>query len=174
MPEDIQSRFTVLERPSGNPGSCLVCGSVDRPVVDFGVEVDFENTGYGRAYFCVTCIKQAASKFPDSEIEDSTQRRIDAAVADAKIELSNGIVNLITAFSPSLNVHSDDGVSVVAEQEPNQNDSSDPSDDSDANGQLPGSADEAGSDDSGEGPVSVPSHRVDGGFSFGFGTDRPE
>jgi hypothetical protein len=68
--EETSSRFVVLETPSPYPGCCCVCGAVDRPVVDFGVDIDWEHQGVGRALFCVFCIKQAASKFPDDKPTD--------------------------------------------------------------------------------------------------------
>lgn len=68
--EDTSSRFVVLESPTPFPGCCVVCGAVDRPVVDFGADIDWEDRGVGRALFCKYCIKQAASKFPDDKPTD--------------------------------------------------------------------------------------------------------
>jgi hypothetical protein len=95
MPEEVQSRFTVYERPVANPGKCIVCGAVDRPVVDFGVDIEWADMGFGRAFFCVTCIKQAASKFPDDEIGPQVM-----AVDEWnswKQELLNELAGVITA-----------------------------------------------------------------------------
>lgn len=58
LPESvINGRFQFLDRPSVLPGKCAVCGSVERPVVDFGMQLDF----YGAVLLCVDCIKEAAS-----------------------------------------------------------------------------------------------------------------
>jgi hypothetical protein len=97
MPEDIQSRFIVYERPHALPGKCCVCGASDRPVVDFGRDIEWDN-GYGRAYFCVTCIKQAASKFPDPVKEndhDLMVRHVELWKKDYVDELRTRILECI-------------------------------------------------------------------------------
>ena len=56
LPESvINGRFRVTERPMAAPGKCAVCGAVSRPVVDFGMDVDF----YGAVLFCFECILSA-------------------------------------------------------------------------------------------------------------------
>lgn len=52
----INGRFRYLERPAIAPGKCAVCGAVDRPVVDIGLDLDF----YGVVYFCVDCLGEAS------------------------------------------------------------------------------------------------------------------
>lgn len=52
----VRSRFKLLDRPYAHPGKCAVCGAVNRPVVDFDLELD----EYGAVYFCVTCLTQVA------------------------------------------------------------------------------------------------------------------
>lgn len=52
----INGRFRIYDSPQAAPGKCSVCGSVERPVVDFGLDVD----GYGAVVFCVECLKSAA------------------------------------------------------------------------------------------------------------------
>lgn len=64
--EDAQSKFRVLDRPQALPGSCLSCGAVNRPVVDFGVSADFEHLGYGVVYLCTDCVVQAYMRMQDS------------------------------------------------------------------------------------------------------------
>lgn len=51
----INGRFQFLERPAALPGKCAVCGAVDKPVVDFGLTVDY----YGAVIFCTDCIREA-------------------------------------------------------------------------------------------------------------------
>lgn len=52
----INSRFKITERPFAAPGKCAVCGAVDRPVVDFGLNIEW----YGRVYFCTECLTEVA------------------------------------------------------------------------------------------------------------------
>jgi len=83
--EQINSRFKITERPFNAPGKCLICGSVDRPVVDFGLEGEFstlENTELGEtkfqrftdfvgvAYWCRDCVREAALVFDIASKED--------------------------------------------------------------------------------------------------------
>lgn len=100
MPENVQSRFTVLDRPTESPGQCLVCGAVNRPVVDFGVDIDWADQGFGRAYLCVFCVKQAASKFPDME-RDLVPREFAEAELDLfKEGLTRELHDVLVKFSP--------------------------------------------------------------------------
>lgn len=51
------SRFQIYASPIVHPGKCAVCGAVDQPVLDFGLNIDF----YGAVMFCVTnCLPEAA------------------------------------------------------------------------------------------------------------------
>ena len=52
----LNSRFKLLERPVRLPASCAVCGAVDRPVIDFNLDLDF----YGTVNICVECLREAA------------------------------------------------------------------------------------------------------------------
>jgi hypothetical protein len=52
----INGRFQLLDRPAALPGKCAVCGAVNKPVVDFGFDLDF----YGVVMFCVECLRSAA------------------------------------------------------------------------------------------------------------------
>jgi hypothetical protein len=38
-----------------SPGKCAVCGAVDRPVIDFGMDLDY----YGAVLFCVDDLRSA-------------------------------------------------------------------------------------------------------------------
>lgn len=74
------SRFKVLSHPAVAPGKCIICGAVNRPVVDFGMSV----TGYGAIYFCCFCISEAAQPFgmvPATELADN-EKATDAIVSD--------------------------------------------------------------------------------------------
>jgi hypothetical protein len=114
MPEEVQSRFTVYDRPYELPGKCCVCGASDRPVVDFGRDIEWDN-GFGRAYFCKNCIKQAASKFPSDEI----QPRVMAVDEwnSWKRELLDELTGVITANQLPPGIVLDDSVFEQAESE---------------------------------------------------------
>ena len=51
------SRFQLLPLPVVSPGKCACCGAPDRPVVDFGMTIQF----YGAVLLCVTCMTEAAA-----------------------------------------------------------------------------------------------------------------
>lgn len=57
--ENVTSRFKVLETPNPSPGHCAVCGAVDRPVVDFGLNLQ----RYGAVMLCEFCVCEAAERF---------------------------------------------------------------------------------------------------------------
>lgn len=54
--QTLNSRFKLLDRPVAIPGKCVVCGAVDRPVVDTTWSIDY----YGVVYFCVFCLAEVA------------------------------------------------------------------------------------------------------------------
>lgn len=53
----LNGRFKVSEKPLVAPGKCACCGAVDKPVVDFGFDVEF----YGTVLLCGDCITEALS-----------------------------------------------------------------------------------------------------------------
>lgn len=55
--QTLHSRFKLLDRPVVIPGKCVVCGAVDRPVVDFQFSMEY----YGVVYFCVFCLAEVAT-----------------------------------------------------------------------------------------------------------------
>ena len=56
LPAPLNSRFQTYSSPMSSPGKCSVCGAVDRPVVDFGVTIQY----YGAVVFCFVCMTEAA------------------------------------------------------------------------------------------------------------------
>lgn len=62
----VNGRFKSFERPNVAPGKCAVCGAVNKPVVDFGMTLDY----YGAVQLCGDCISEAylllAATFPAS------------------------------------------------------------------------------------------------------------
>lgn len=65
----VNSRFQVTQRPVVSPGKCASCGSVERPVVDFGLDIDF----YGTVYLCVDCISEAFNAMVNDGAVPETQ-----------------------------------------------------------------------------------------------------
>ena len=56
LPPSLASgRFQIQQRPVTAPGNCSVCGSVERPVLDFGTTIDY----YGAVLLCTHCIESA-------------------------------------------------------------------------------------------------------------------
>jgi hypothetical protein len=70
---DVNSRFRIMERPEIMPGKCAVCGGVSRPVVDFGLNIQF----YGAVMLCVDCVSEAGVRVgmvrPEDNAEDNLQ-----------------------------------------------------------------------------------------------------
>lgn len=50
-----KSRFQLLPQPLVAPAKCVSCGSGTKPVIDFGVNIDW----HGAVYFCVDCLTEA-------------------------------------------------------------------------------------------------------------------
>ena len=72
LPAPLNSRFQTYPLPVSSPGKCAVCGSVSRPVVDFGLDVQF----YGTVLFCFECMASAARTIdmvPRSELSTAEE-----------------------------------------------------------------------------------------------------
>lgn len=66
-PAPLNSRFQTYPLPVSAPGNCAVCGAVDRPVVDFGMTIQF----FGAVMICVMCMREASrlvGMVPSSEL----------------------------------------------------------------------------------------------------------
>ncbi len=64
------SRFRLLDKPFLNPGKCAVCGNVETPIIDFGLDIKF----YGAVMICTNCLKEAArgvGMVPETELTDN-------------------------------------------------------------------------------------------------------
>lgn len=56
LPESVvNGRFKYLDKPVTLPGKCAVCGAVNKPVIDFGLDLDY----YGTVVICVECMHNA-------------------------------------------------------------------------------------------------------------------
>src|SRR5690242_1804997 len=58
-PENTTSRFRYMDLPYPSPGHCAVCGAADRPVVDFGTNLQ----RFGAIMLCEFCVCEAAERF---------------------------------------------------------------------------------------------------------------
>jgi hypothetical protein len=98
--EKLQSRFSILERPILSPGVCAVCGTAERQVVDFGLDLEF----YGRVYFCRDCTIQIGTAFGDlisydkylmlRDEKNRLERTAEHAMQEFSKELQNGLAGL--------------------------------------------------------------------------------
>ena len=65
------------------PGTCIVCGSADKPVLDFGMSLEF----HGVVYFCRDCITEAALAFGDVVSKLDHERTLERAkIAERAVE----------------------------------------------------------------------------------------
>jgi hypothetical protein len=73
------SRFQVVEPGSAAlPANCAVCGSIRRPLVDFGMTLDF----YGAVYICTECMADGAKAMGYQDEEKlRLEEQLHAAVA---------------------------------------------------------------------------------------------
>lgn len=55
------SRFQIIPSPILSPGKCMICGSPNRTVVDFGLELDVNGYAF-RVYVCILCMEDASSQ----------------------------------------------------------------------------------------------------------------
>lgn len=69
------ARFQLLSSPLVIPGKCAVCGSPSRPVVDFGMTLEF----YGAVYLCVVCLTEAGRVINMVTAEEFTQAEADSS-----------------------------------------------------------------------------------------------
>lgn len=167
--ENFNSRFTLLDMPSQHPGCCIVCGAVDRPVVDFGADIDWEHKGVGRAYFCEYCIRQAASKFPEEPVDpnETVVSRVwhEQQLQEQKENLYDGLLDYLNRFDSRNSVvpiyGNDDSVPEQAESE---NDRESESDVPAVSGFNP----ETDKSTSVEGSFGVSGDSSDGSFEFKF------
>ena len=93
----INGRFKYSEKPMALPGKCAVCGSVERPVVDFGADVD----GYGAVLICSDCIKSAAELV--SLVEGNVQTQVVPPLNFLDVEAVNEYLARSNVASAALN-----------------------------------------------------------------------
>lgn len=98
LPESmINGRFKYLERPAALPGKCAVCGRVDVPVLDFGLDVDY----FGAVYICVDDMR-AALQVADT-YETSAPAPVVPPISYLDVEAINEYVTRSNASVGALN-----------------------------------------------------------------------
>lgn len=104
----INGRFSVHAKPNTAPGKCACCGSVSKPVVDFGFTVDY----YGAVLMCGDCILEAhtllVAMFPTSGQQNQTapllhnQHLLDAGTVNEYVRASLDAINRLNVILPAV------------------------------------------------------------------------
>lgn len=122
---DTASRIKLLDLPVAAPGVCALCGSANKPVIDFGKQLDW----YGAVYFCQDCIREVSEAIgyvpiePFKDLHDklrSTEIELDQIKNEHEV-LKRAMANLLSGNTCSCgNVLKpiDSGVPPVAIPEP--------------------------------------------------------
>ena len=117
------SRFQLLQRPMVIPGHCAVCGTPNRPVVDFGMTLEF----YGAVYLCEVCLTEAARTIGmvtaeefakvkaglSQSLEDKLKSKGMRAVSNERFDI---LIMAINALSDAFLFGNDRSPNVVDEQ----------------------------------------------------------
>lgn len=166
----LNGRFKLLDRPMALPAKCAVCGAVDRPVIDFGLDVEW----YGVVYFCTECFTAAAqilglvdgSLLIRAELVQRHHEDQLLAAKDVSDEYLSRFADLSREFTDRLlSIRS---VSTESESEVSADDAGSAVEHSaQADGLDESASTEGSSVIVNEGPVSLPSSSGDGnGFKF--------
>lgn len=101
----LTSRFTLLPTPVVAPGKCAVCGTVDKPVVDFNLTIDF----YGAVLLCDHCLREAASGVGMvsetllDEAREELAQSFESQLADRNmVAVSNEFVHVLSGVLTSI------------------------------------------------------------------------
>lgn len=86
---EINGRFQILNRPMALPAKCCVCGAVNKPVLDFGLSLDW----YGAVYICVEDL-QAAARIVGMVDEQAQTELVQAPIPEK--EITDGFLTDIT------------------------------------------------------------------------------
>lgn len=104
----LTSRFNLLERPLRSPGKCIVCGSVDRPVVDIRMDLEASDLQGFRTlatlYLCLDCLTEVSILFLDV-VPGADYRAAQSTVASQKIQIENMAGNTDEYVSRMLDLH---------------------------------------------------------------------
>lgn len=97
----INGRFRFLERPAVAPGKCACCGAVDKPVVDFGFDLDF----YGVVYLCLDCLGEAVQvagvHMTSAKSQVVPPPSVNAEAVDEYLRRSTESINRLIAILPA-------------------------------------------------------------------------
>lgn len=98
---NVNSRFRILDTPIISPGKCAVCGAVNRPVVDFGLNIQ----RYGAVMLCVDCICEGAERvgmIRPEQLEDETLQTgqsVEAYLSERNLKvITNELYDLLTGI----------------------------------------------------------------------------
>lgn len=145
------SRFQRLIRPLLPPGTCLICGSPEKPVLDFNLNIP----RFGRLYFCDECVTEMARVIgyvPATELRmvyppmNEIKRVAEELTAGLK-DAGDTITSLLSAAS--IDLHNSLVPVVVSEQpaqEPDVNPVAEPETQPSDDGQNAGTVSDEGSD----------------------------
>lgn len=171
----VTSRFRIMDSPIVLPGKCSVCGTVDRPVIDFNTTIPM----YGAILICFSCISEAARgvgmidkvelEMAQENLVQSLAQQLDyAGMIGVPRERYDAIIMAVTGLSDAILSSSDSGTNMVAgphgEVQPPLFDPND-ADDSDAKGSAQGDTGSPKQDDHitfGERPLGISSGRKHG------------
>ena len=165
----INGRFRIYDSPQAAPGKCSVCGSVERAVVDFGLDVD----GYGAVVFCVECLKSAAQLLDMVPGRDLRVAQLVQRAHKQEIMEAGDITSEYTRRFSDLNAEFSDRLRGVSSPAPIEVGTLDGSDDSSAAkklsvdaGQFDSTSVEGSRSTINEGPDSVSSSSGNGTFQL--------
>lgn len=165
----VNGRFHILPVPVAAPGKCSVCGSVERPVVDFGLEVDY----YGAVVFCVECLRSAADLLDMVPGADLRVAQLVQRAHEDEIMKAGEIVNEYAHLIHDLNVEFTDRLRGIFDSTVVKSNASDDRIDSDPAGKSPvdsGQPDDASLESLrialSEGPNRLPGNSGHGSFDL--------
>lgn len=104
------SKFHWLERPAALPAKCISCGSVNKPVIDFGMSLN----RYGAVYFCEDCIGEAARVMGFIKPEEAIAQKLKSEQSTNDYLSSNDLVAVPRGIYADLNDAIDNLSSAVA------------------------------------------------------------
>lgn len=167
------SRFQIMPSPIVSPGKCAVCGAVDQPVIDFGLNIDF----YGAVLICVTsCVPEAARaigmvdiaavKAAEAGLAQSLEENLEAQNLVAITREQFDVINMaVSGLSDVLLFARPSSVDVVAESADENSDNAESTDEQEQSGDT-GSSEQDDNSAVGEGSFSLSSSDFDGDFKL--------
>lgn len=119
---DPNNRFQVSSGPNLPPGKCVVCGAHDRPVLDFGANLEVDGY-YWILYICIECMKSASHVVDrytgaDVEREQAASASLESLLSAKKLRaITDEQYSDIIAFRDSLAGLGDSSVADLPDEE---------------------------------------------------------